>query len=214
VCPSVEGQVRSFVTRLDVCHAPPLVSTIAMISKLKSSPAGVTMAASKKLQRRQSRLVRILTTTLLCYSSSSLFLTRCISNTGTASAFLLVGLRREAVRFHCTANRLGMTTSDDPLAGLPLPLLLGSASFTRKLILKEMGIDFQIVVRPIDEKSLGDRFEDAPRDLVLTLAQAKMEHLVQEIKAGRCQEELSSYEKGRSWIVLTGDQVVMCQGFT
>jgi septum formation protein len=104
-----------------------------------------------------------------------------------------------------------MTTTDDPLEGLPRPLLLGSASFTRKLILKEMGVDFQIVVRPIDEKSLGDRSEDAPRDLVLNIAQAKMVHLVQEIKAGRCQEELSSYEKDRSWIVLTGDQVVTCQ---
>ena len=49
-------------------------------------------------------------------------------------------------------------TSTDHLEGLglPTPLLLGSASFTRKLILKEMGINYQIVVRPIDEKSLGD----------------------------------------------------------
>jgi septum formation protein len=98
-------------------------------------------------------------------------------------------------------------------AGLPCPLMLGSASFTRTLILKQMGIDFQIVVRPIDGKCLGDRLEDAPHDLMLNLAQAKMEHLVQEIKAGRCQEELSSYEKDRSWIVLTGDQVVMCKVF-
>jgi hypothetical protein len=40
---------------------------------------------------------------------------------------------------------------------LPQPLILGSGSFTRKLILKEMGINFQVHVHPIDEKTLGDR---------------------------------------------------------
>ena len=115
-------------------------------------------------------------------------------------------------------------TSDDPLTGLglPSPLLLGSASFTRKLILKEMGIPFQVLVRPIDEKSLGDRSNDAPDELVLTVAQAKMDHLIDEIRAGRCHAELnachhddsdrSSSSSEREWIVLTGDQVVVCNG--
>ena len=113
------------------------------------------------------------------------------------------------------------TTTTDPLRtmGLPTPLLLGSASFTRKLILKEMGVNFHIVVRPIDEKSLGDRSKDKPSDLVLTLAKAKMDHLVNEIQAGRCQDDLPALsslndndnDRNRpSWVVLTGDQVVTC----
>lgn len=103
-------------------------------------------------------------------------------------------------------------TATNPLEnlGLPGPILLGSASFTRKLILKEMGVPFVKCVRPIDEKALGDRSQDSPSDLVLTLAKAKMDHLVGEIKAGNCQDELP--HEGDTWIVLTGDQVVTCNG--
>jgi septum formation protein len=110
---------------------------------------------------------------------------------------------------------MAATSVTDPLeaVGLPTPLLLGSASFTRKLILKEMGVAYQIVVRPIDEKSLGDRSSDAPSDLVLCLANAKMDHLVKEITQGRCQEELEGFHKENgSFVVLTGDQVVTCNG--
>ena len=110
-------------------------------------------------------------------------------------------------------------TADDPLAtrGLPTPLILGSASFTRKLILKEMGVKYQICVRPIDEKGLGDRSKDAPADLVLALAKAKMGHLVHQIKSEKCQDELKEafgggYSESRTMIVLTGDQVVTCDG--
>lgn len=104
-------------------------------------------------------------------------------------------------------------SQQDPVAaaGLPSPLILGSASFTRKLILKEMGVKYSIVVRAIDEKSLGDRSQDAPSDLVTTLAKAKMDHLVKEIVAGNCNDDLPSTEQ-TSWIVLTGDQVVTCNG--
>lgn len=106
------------------------------------------------------------------------------------------------------------TTSTDPLTqlGLPRPLLLGSASFTRKLILKEMGIEFHKLVRPIDEKSLGDRSADAPADLVLHIAQAKMQNLLTELQAGLCDNDLPPDSTNTSWIVLTGDQVVTCNG--
>jgi predicted house-cleaning NTP pyrophosphatase (Maf/HAM1 superfamily) len=76
-----------------------------------------------------------------------------------------------------------MTIPDHPLStlGLPEPLLLGSASFTRKWILKEMKIPFVKLVRPIDEKALGDRSEQSsPQQLVMTLAHAKMERLLEE----------------------------------
>lgn len=102
---------------------------------------------------------------------------------------------------------------DDPLEqlGLPTPLLLGSASFTRKLILKEMGVNFHKLVRPIDEKALGDRSQDTPANLVSTLGTAKMDHLVNEILAGNCQDDLPSADQ-TEWVVLTGDQVVTCEG--
>lgn len=105
---------------------------------------------------------------------------------------------------------------NDPLAsrGLPSPLILGSGSFTRKLILSEMNIPYHKLVRPIDEKALGDRSNDAPHDLVLTLAMAKMDHLVDEIRSGNCADDmpLSSCDSSREWIVLTGDQVVTHDG--
>jgi len=118
-----------------------------------------------------------------------------------------------------TVIRMASASTDDttppqnnplPALGLPSPVLLGSASFTRKLILKEMGIPFAKVVRPIDEKALGDRSQDPPDQLVLTLAKAKMDHLVLEIKEGRCHDDLPSPLESQEWIVLTGDQVVTC----
>ena len=105
------------------------------------------------------------------------------------------------------------TSASDPLSrlGLPTPLILGSASFTRKLILKEMGINYQILVRPIDEKSLGDRETFRPQELVLHLAEAKMDHLVNEIESGRCDVDLPDASR-MEMILLTGDQVVTCNG--
>jgi septum formation protein len=99
--------------------------------------------------------------------------------------------------------------AQDPVeqVGLPSPIILGSASFTRKLILKEMGVQYNIVVRPIDEKGIGDREKDAPSDLVLRLAKAKCSHLVGEIQNGNTDVDLS-----RDHLVLTGDQVVTHDG--
>ena len=113
-------------------------------------------------------------------------------------------------------------TNENPLSqnSLPFPLILGSASFTRKLILREMQIPFHILVRPIDEKSIGDRSNsDRPDDLVLMVARAKMDHLVGMISRGECDEDLpitsasstptdNSDEPG--WVILTGDQVITC----
>ena len=100
--------------------------------------------------------------------------------------------------------------------GLPFPLILGSNSFTRKLILKEMNVPFHIVVRSIDERNLGDRDTDpSPQELVYRLANAKMDHLVQEIGAGNCRDELlsnSSAKDVEEWVILTADQVVTCNG--
>jgi septum formation protein len=105
-------------------------------------------------------------------------------------------------------------SSIDLLENLPKPLILGSGSFTRKLILKEMGVDFLVIKRPIDERGIGDRQNDTPQDLVLALAKAKMSHLVQELEAGNCHTELQNgcdNDTGPR-IILTGDQVVIHAG--
>jgi predicted house-cleaning NTP pyrophosphatase (Maf/HAM1 superfamily) len=109
---------------------------------------------------------------------------------------------------------------DDALTriGLPSPLLLGSASFTRKLILSEMDVSYVKLVRPIDESSIGNRDGDV-NDLVTTLANAKMDHLINEIRRGNCDDELTPFvtascdtsvvkSGGGSYVILTADQVV------
>jgi predicted house-cleaning NTP pyrophosphatase (Maf/HAM1 superfamily) len=99
----------------------------------------------------------------------------------------------------------------DPLTrrGLPSPLLLGSASFTRKLILSEMNVPYAKLVRPIDERGIGNRDGD-PMELVTMLAHAKMTHLVGEILGGNELPSSSAYDGGgrRGWVILTADQVV------
>ena len=110
------------------------------------------------------------------------------------------------------------TAKEDLMEGLPHPLILGSASFTRKLILKQMGIDYHILVRPIDEKEVGYRDTDSPEALVQAVAQAKMNHLIQEIISGNCDQDLPPLQdndndtNGTEWIVFTADQVVTCEG--
>lgn len=72
-------------------------------------------------------------------------------------------------------------TVTNPLSelDLPSPLILGSGSFTRKLILEEMNIPFILKVKPIDEQNIGDRSEGSdPTKLVTTLAMAKNDALI------------------------------------
>lgn len=147
----------------------------------------------------------------------------CTRQRFTASCVRIVDVsRNSSIRlFGASSNTETMTAKNDdnalnPLAslGLPEPLLLGSASFTRKLILKEMGVPFSKFVRPIDEKALGDRSENAPpRELVLLLANAKMDRLVQELKENSPDDlPETTTESKKGWVVLTGDQVVTCGG--
>jgi septum formation protein len=161
-----------------------------------------------------------------CFSWSVLYLTvfNYSSCKSFGTAFIWHGRRRcffvfrSSVAFMAThktsTQSVTISRPVDPLheLGLPRPLLLGSASFTRKQILKEMGVDFHKVVRPIDERDVGDRSQDSPVDLVLNIAQAKMDHLIQEIKGGRCDLPDRGFGNTKGWVVLTGDQVVTCNG--
>ena len=105
-----------------------------------------------------------------------------------------------------------ITETSDPLQNLPHPLILGSASYTRKLILKQMGVDFHVLTRPIDEQQVGYRDTDTPEQLVHSIAHAKMRHLIKEISSGKCDSELPNGNNNGEWIVLTADQVVTCKG--
>eukprot|EP00978_Attheya_sp_CCMP212_P026648 scaffold88115_cov40-Attheya_sp.AAC.1 len=109
----------------------------------------------------------------------------------------------------------GTVIPSNPLEslGLPSPLILGSGSFTRKLILGEMNIPFHLLVKSIDEKSIGDRMTD-PRNLVLTLAKAKADHLVSELSKSNSDLTLppattTTNSSDEGWIILTADQVVI-----
>jgi septum formation protein len=144
------------------------------------------------------------------------------SSTSTSTSSKLFGSKSSNENNNMTTT----TTTDvvNPLSrwGLPEPLLLGSASFTRKLILKEMGVPCSKFVRPIDEKALGNRSENAPpKELVLLLANAKMDRLVQELSSSLSSLSSPSVRPDdlpekknieECWVVLTGDQVVTCGG--
>merc|ERR1712157_624466 len=97
----------------------------------------------------------------------------------------------------CNTNtNTNNTNNDDPLQvmGLPSPLILGSASYTRKLILKELNINYHPYVRSINEKSIGNRKKDKASDLVLKISKAKAEYLVQDILLNYNKKNISIVE--------------------
>lgn len=76
-----------------------------------------------------------------------------------------------------------------------MKIILGSKSQGRRKMLEEMGIPFEVMTADIDEKAI--RFKD-PQKLVLALARAKAEALKIKIN--------------ESAILITSDQVVVCDG--
>jgi len=77
--------------------------------------------------------------------------------------------------------------------------VLGSGSYTRKLILSNAGYTFTVIKADIDERALGDR-KDASRaqELVLLLAHAKADAVLPKVPP-----------EHRTEILLTADQVVV-----
>lgn len=105
-------------------------------------------------------------------------------------------------------------------------LLLGSGSFTRKQILSQAGYSFEVVKADIDEYALGDR-SDASRaaDLVSLLGNAKADAIISQLRAsGRLPLAYTStssstpctppsaYAATEARLLLTADQVVVCNG--
>jgi septum formation protein len=76
-----------------------------------------------------------------------------------------------------------------------MKIILGSASKGRQAILKEMGLEFEVIPSEIDEKLFRS---DDPKELTMTLARAKAASLIDRIKEPA--------------ILITSDNVVVCSG--
>ncbi|EOA14008.1 hypothetical protein CARUB_v10027140mg [Capsella rubella] len=79
-------------------------------------------------------------------------------------------------------------------------IILGSSSIARRTILTEMGYQFTLMSADIDEKSIR---KEKPEDLVLALAEAKAEAIMERIPDG------DNIEEDKSTLLITCDQVVV-----
>lgn len=102
-------------------------------------------------------------------------------------------------------NRMNTHSIADLLQ--PFTLLLGSGSATRKLILQENGVSFTVVKADIDEKAIGDRKNDDPKNLVKALALAKAEAIIHKLKSSNDMQQIL-----KPTLLLTADQVVVHKG--
>ncbi|XP_040998855.1 7-methyl-GTP pyrophosphatase isoform X4 [Juglans microcarpa x Juglans regia] len=81
-------------------------------------------------------------------------------------------------------------------------IILGSSSIARRTILAEMGYEFTIMTADIDEKCIR---KDKPEDLVMALAEAKAEAILQ--------RPIGDYIKdAEPTLLITCDQVVVYEG--
>ncbi|KAK7262860.1 hypothetical protein RJT34_30441 [Clitoria ternatea] len=83
-------------------------------------------------------------------------------------------------------------------------IILGSSSKARRQILAEMGYEFTVMVADIDEKAIR---REKPEDLVMALAEAKADAIVQRLPAGGPLEEDAS-----TTLLITADTVVVYRG--
>ncbi|KAL1198714.1 hypothetical protein V5N11_002978 [Cardamine amara subsp. amara] len=79
-------------------------------------------------------------------------------------------------------------------------LILGSSSIARRQILTDMGYQFTLMSADIDEKSIR---KEKPEELVLALAEAKAEAIMQRIP------DDDNIEQDKSTLLITCDQVVV-----
>ncbi|CAM9945647.1 unnamed protein product [Scytosiphon promiscuus] len=108
----------------------------------------------------------------------------------------------------CCTRKSGSScsmSSSPGQAGSRGHIVLGSKSFTRKMIVEEMGFIPVVRSADIDEASIGDRTAN-PADLVLQLGLAKAEALLPTLRA-----EAECGTLGAT-LLLTGDQVVVHDG--
>ena len=79
-------------------------------------------------------------------------------------------------------------------------LYLGSGSYSRKLILQENDVPFNVLIANINEKPIGNRLVDKPHDLVTLIALEKAKAIISDNKH-------ISFKHND--ILLTADQVVV-----
>ncbi|KAL5173302.1 Maf-like protein [Glycine soja] len=83
-------------------------------------------------------------------------------------------------------------------------IILGSSSKARREILSEMGYEFTVMTADIDEKCIR---REKPEDLVMALAEAKADAIVQRLPTGGPLEEDAS-----TTLLITADTVVVYRG--
>lgn len=76
-----------------------------------------------------------------------------------------------------------------------IKIILGSSSEGRKLVMEELGFQFETLLPDIDEKAIR---RNTPEELVMAIAKSKTKALIPKIT--------------ESAILITSDQVVLCQG--
>lgn len=76
-----------------------------------------------------------------------------------------------------------------------MKIILGSSSEGRRLVMQELGFDFDVLAPDINEKAIR---RETPEELVMAIAEAKTEALLAKIK--------------KPAILITSDQVVFCKG--
>ncbi|XP_023917967.1 uncharacterized protein LOC112029510 isoform X4 [Quercus suber] len=85
----------------------------------------------------------------------------------------------------------------------PFKIVLGSSSIARRKILAEMGYEFTIMTADIDEKCIR---KEKPEDLVMALAEAKAEAILQRLPIG------DNVKDAEPTLLVTCDQVVVYEG--
>ncbi|WJX09313.1 hypothetical protein P8452_00161 [Trifolium repens] len=85
----------------------------------------------------------------------------------------------------------------------PYKIILGSSSVARRKILSEMGYQFTLMSADIDEKSIR---KDTPEELVMALAEAKAEAILQRLPVG------DYLKDAEPTLLITSDQVVVYEG--
>ncbi|KAJ9186578.1 hypothetical protein P3X46_002132 [Hevea brasiliensis] len=85
----------------------------------------------------------------------------------------------------------------------PFKIILGSSSVARRKILAEMGYEFEIITADIDEKCIR---KEKPEELVMALAEAKAEAILQKPPAHDYVKE------DEPVLLITCDQVVVYEG--
>ncbi|KAL2612868.1 hypothetical protein R1flu_024560 [Riccia fluitans] len=83
-------------------------------------------------------------------------------------------------------------------------IILGSSSQTRQAIMKEMGLEFEIMSADIDEGAIR---RDKAENLVMALAKAKAEAIF-----ARIATETSEVASAKQSLLITADQVVVHEG--